>query len=56
MECLPVNVLPESPDWVYELKLDGLFDRFWFKYPHSRRHIFAGKWGCFRSSPLVNLV
>jgi len=23
MECLPVNELPESPDWVYELKLDG---------------------------------
>ena len=23
MECLPVNELPDSPDWVYELKLDG---------------------------------
>jgi DNA ligase D-like protein (predicted ligase) len=23
MECLPVNALPESSDWVYELKLDG---------------------------------
>ena len=23
MECLPVNELPENPDWVYELKLDG---------------------------------
>jgi ATP-dependent DNA ligase len=23
MECLPVNELRESPDWVYELKLDG---------------------------------
>ena len=23
MECLPVIELPESPDWVYELKLDG---------------------------------
>lgn len=23
MECLPVNELPESHDWVYELKLDG---------------------------------
>jgi hypothetical protein len=23
MECLPVNGFPESPDWVYELKLDG---------------------------------
>ena len=23
MECLPVASLPESPDWVYELKLDG---------------------------------
>jgi DNA ligase D-like protein (predicted ligase) len=23
MECLSVNEIPESPDWVYELKLDG---------------------------------
>lgn len=23
MECLPVSNLPEGPDWVYELKLDG---------------------------------
>lgn len=23
MECLPVNELPDSADWVYELKLDG---------------------------------
>jgi ATP-dependent DNA ligase len=23
MECLPVASLPESSDWVYELKLDG---------------------------------
>jgi bifunctional non-homologous end joining protein LigD len=23
MECLPVNELPDNPDWVYELKLDG---------------------------------
>jgi len=23
MECLPVSELPENPDWVYELKLDG---------------------------------
>ena len=23
MECLPVNELPDDPDWVYELKLDG---------------------------------
>jgi bifunctional non-homologous end joining protein LigD len=23
MECLPVNVLPDSLDWMYELKLDG---------------------------------
>jgi hypothetical protein len=23
MECLPVANLPEGPDWVYELKLDG---------------------------------
>jgi DNA ligase D-like protein (predicted ligase) len=23
MECLSVNDLPDSPDWVYELKLDG---------------------------------
>jgi ATP-dependent DNA ligase len=23
MECLPVSRLPEGPDWVYELKLDG---------------------------------
>jgi DNA ligase D-like protein (predicted ligase) len=23
MECLPVSELPDSPDWVYELKLDG---------------------------------
>ena len=23
MECLPVTVLPEGPDWTYEIKLDG---------------------------------
>lgn len=23
MECLPVNRLPDGPEWVYELKLDG---------------------------------
>ena len=23
MECLPVKKLPEGPEWVYELKLDG---------------------------------
>ena len=23
MECLQVNELPDKPDWVYELKLDG---------------------------------
>jgi len=23
MECLPVNELPDNPEWVYELKLDG---------------------------------
>jgi len=22
-ECLPLSGFPESPDWVYELKLDG---------------------------------
>jgi bifunctional non-homologous end joining protein LigD len=23
MECLPVSKLPEGPQWVYEIKLDG---------------------------------
>jgi DNA ligase D-like protein (predicted ligase) len=23
MECLPVNTLPEGPEWTYEIKLDG---------------------------------
>src|ERR1700722_20156700 len=23
MECLPVKKLPDGPEWVYELKLDG---------------------------------
>jgi len=23
MECLPVKNLPDGPEWVYELKLDG---------------------------------
>ena len=23
MECLPVTILPDGPDWTYEIKLDG---------------------------------
>jgi ATP-dependent DNA ligase len=23
MECLPVPQLPEGPNWIYEIKLDG---------------------------------
>jgi ATP-dependent DNA ligase len=23
MDCLPVSRLPEGPEWIYEIKLDG---------------------------------